>query len=82
MRAIPVTFYINIISDKCKKLPKLPQMVVLEKKFKEFCQFRLNLLIKIYYIPDLKKNLSWGSKVMANFFLFFCLPYLILIPNQ
>ena len=81
MRAISVTFYINIISDKCKKFPKLPQMVVLEKKFKEFCQFRLNLLIKIYYIPDLKKKLSWGSKVMAKK-RFFCLPHLILIPNQ
>ena len=23
-----------------------------KKKFKEFCQFRLNLLIKICYIPD------------------------------
>ena len=25
------------------------------KKFKEFCEFRLNLLIKISHIPDLKK---------------------------
>ena len=38
------------------------EMVVLEKKiFKEFYQFRLNLLIKISYIPD-----STGSKVMAK----------------
>ena len=25
-----------------------------KKKFKEFCQFRFNLLIKISYIPDFK----------------------------
>ena len=81
MRAIPVTFYINIISDKCKKLPKLPQMVVLEKKFKEFCQFRLNLLIKIYYIPDLKKIYPGVQKLWRKKD-FFCLPHLILIPNQ
>ena len=42
-------------------------MVVLErKKFKEFCPLRLNLLIKTSYIPDFKKKLSRGLKVMAK----------------
>ena len=30
-----------------------------EKKFKKFCQFRLNILIKISYIPDFKNFDSW-----------------------
>ena len=33
------------------------------KKFKEFCQFRLNLLIKISYIPDLKKKYPGVQKL-------------------
>ena len=37
-----------------------------KNKFKEFCQFRLNLLIKISYIPDLKNFWSRDSKVMAK----------------
>ena len=39
-------------------------MVVLEKKFKEFGQFRLNLLIKISYIPDFEKIFqSYGQNI-------------------
>ena len=56
-------------------------MEVLEKKkFKEICQFGLNLPIKISYIPDFEKNLSRGSKVMAKkkIFLFITRPFFVL----
>ena len=51
-----------------------------KKKFKEFCQFRLNLLIKIYNIPNFKNFWSRGSKVMAKkrFLLFITRPFFVL----
>ena len=36
------------------------------EKFKEFCQIRLNLLIKISYIPDFENFWSRDSKVIAK----------------
>ena len=44
-----------------------------KKKFKEFCQFRLNLLIKISYIPDFE-FLIQGFKSYI-FFAFFSKKY-------
>ena len=38
----------------------------LKKMFKEFCQFRLNLPIKISYISDFEDVWSRDSKVMAK----------------
>ena len=44
-----------------------------KKKFKEICKLRLNLPIKISYIPDFEKILSRSSKVITkkSFFLLF-----------
>ena len=39
-----------------------------KKMYKEVCQFRLNLLIKISYIPDFENVWSRGSKVMIFLF--------------
>ena len=40
--------------------------VLEEKEFKEFGQFVLYLLVKITYLPDLKKKISKDFKVMAQ----------------
>ena len=54
------------------------------KKFKEFCQFRLNLLIKISNIPDLKKfdpgfQKLWPKK---DIFLFITRLFFVLEKNS
>ena len=43
----------------------------MKKKYKEFCQFKLILPIKIYYIPDFE-NFDLGNKKLWQKKRFFC----------
>ena len=54
-----------------------------KKRFKEFCQFRLNLLIKMSCIPDFKNFWSRVSKVIAKkrFFLFITEQFFVFEKN-
>ena len=57
-------------------------MVVFEeKKFKDFGQFRLNLLIKISYIPDFEKKIQGIQKLgpKKDFFGYFFKKKLVVI---
>ena len=51
------------IEPKAPITPSWRWLFEREKKFKEFCQFRLNLLIKISYIPNFFKIYPGDQKL-------------------